>query len=223
MGASPVQGSPRTGSPGPAVSVLLAASADIGPISAVLGRAFSTDPVFAWMLPGASTREPRARRVFRTMLRTEAMQHGGVEVARADGRAVGAAIWLPPRHWAPSASQQLRALPGYLRAFGGRLGSAAALLQSLARAHPSEPHWYLLAIGVVPELQGRGVAGTLLRSRLERCDRSGEPAYLEASNPTGIPLYQHFGFQSRPVPPLPAGAPPITPMWRPPAPVASNP
>lgn len=200
-----------------AVTTRRATSLDIKPLAAVLARAFYEDPAFLWMLPQPKTRESRARGVFATMLGTEALRHGAVEAACADSRIVGGAIWLPPGHWAPTPSEQLRSLPGYIRAFGSRLGPATALLQSLARSHPTTPHWYLFAIGVDPSLQGRGVAGSLLRSRLERCDRSGESAYLEASNPTGIPVYQHFGFQPTAAPALPDGAPPITPMWRSPS------
>jgi hypothetical protein len=32
-----------------------------------------------------------------------------------------------------------------------------------------------------------------------------------------VPLYQHFGFEPTGKPDLPAGAPPLFPMWRPPA------
>ena len=211
--------------PGPGkleVAIRPATSADVRPLAAVLSRAFATDPVFVWMLPRPKTREPRARRVFTTMLRAEALRYGAVETAWADGRIVGGAIWLPPGHWSPTLSEQLRSLPGYARAFGRRLGAAAAILGALARVHPSVPHWYLFAIGVEPDLQGRGLAGALLRSRLERCDRSEEPAYLEASNPTGIPLYQHFGFQPSKAPDLPEGSPPVTPMWRDPPGIGSG-
>jgi predicted N-acetyltransferase YhbS len=88
----------------------------------------------------------------------------------------------------------------------------------MARAHPREPHWYLFAIGVDPAFQGSGVAGSLLRSRLRRCDAAGEPAYLESTTLGNVPLYQHFGFQPTGTPVvLPDGAPVITAMWRPPA------
>jgi len=56
-----------------------------------------------------------------------------------------------------------------------------------------------------------------LRSRLDQCDRDQQPAYLEATKATGVPLYQHFGFEPTGNPALPAGAPPMTAMWRPPA------
>jgi len=208
-----------------AVVIRPAVPTDIQPLSNVLARAFRDDPGFAWMLPRRETRAPRLRGVFATMLRAEALRYGGVEVALAEGRLVGGAIWFPPNHWQPTRSEQVRSRPGYAQALGRQLSRATSFVQSLARVHPSEPHWYLVSIGVEPEFQGRGVAGSLLRSRLDRCDRSGESAYLEASNPAGIPIYRRFGFQPTAIPKLPDGAPAITPMWRSPTPrrAPSNP
>lgn len=177
-----------------------------------MGRAFEDDPPFAWILPDARTRQARAGRFFGTMVRAEALAYGAVEVASLSGVIVGGAIWYPPGRWTPGV--QLRTLPGVARAFGRLLGPAVALEQAMVRAHPRDPHWYLFAIGVDPAHQGRGVAGTLLRSRLARCDQAGEPAYLESTKLTNVPLYQHFGFEPSGPMPLPGGVPVITPMWR---------
>lgn len=197
------------------VTVRPATAADIRPLAAVMGRAFEDDPPFAWMLPDDRTRQKRAGRFFATLVRTEALGYGAVEVACLDGAVVGAAIWLPPGHWTPTIPEQLRSLPGFARAFGRRLRQAVALEQGMVRAHPREPHWYLYAVGVEPARQGSGVAGPLLRSRLARCDQAGEPAYLESTKPANVPLYQHFGFEPTGPMALPDGAPVITPMWRP--------
>jgi GNAT superfamily N-acetyltransferase len=195
-----------------AVSVRPATAADVRPLAAVLGRAFEDDPPFVWMLPDARSRQARAGRFFGTVVRTEALALGAVEVACLDGVIVGGTVWYPPGRWTPGV--QLRTLLGFIRAFGRRLRPAAALEQAMVRAHPRARHWYLFAIGVDPAHQGNGVAGALLRSRLARCDQAGEPAYLESSKLTNVPLYQHFGFEPSAPMPLPDGVPVITPMWR---------
>jgi len=197
------------------VTVRLAVPADSGPLAEVMARAFYDDPPFVWMLPEPRTRQVRARRLFATILRAEALRHGGVEVAVEGGAVAGGAIWLPPGHWKPTTTRQLRSLPGYIHALGHRFGPSAALSTALGGAHPREPHWYLYAIGVEPARQGQGIAGSLLRSGLRRCDLQGQPAYLESSKVTSIPLYEHFGFRPAGTPALPAGAPVITAMWRP--------
>ena len=89
-----------------------------------------------------------------------------------------------------------------------------SLLTRVEKHHPTEPHWYLEAIGCVPEARGQGVGGTLLEPVLARCDAEGLPAYLESSNPRNISFYERHGFATRPLFPLPPGCPVITPMWR---------
>jgi GNAT superfamily N-acetyltransferase len=200
------------------LSVRPATSADIAPLAGVLARAFYDDPPFAWVLPDPKTRLSRLDRLFAIMLRGEIPGHGAVEVAWSGDRIVGGAIWMPPGSWPPGVREQLVALPRYLRTLGRRFAAGSNLTGALARAHPREPHWYLSTIGVEPDDQGRGIAGSLLRSRLRVCDQTGQPTYLESSKPGNVPLYRHFGFQPTGTLVLPEGAPPVTAMWRPPGP-----
>src|SRR5581483_5558933 len=196
------------------VTVRPAQPRDVKALAQVMARAFYDDPPFGWMLPDERSRERRAAGVFATILRSHAMRYGGVDVACRGDVVVGGAIWLPPGHWAPTAAQQLRSLPGYLRALGRDIGRTNALVQAMTKHHPREPHWYLYAIGVDPATQGGGVASALLRPRLARCDINGQAAYLESSKPGNVPLYEHFGFEVTGTPPLPEGAPVLTAMWR---------
>ncbi len=191
-----------------------AIAADVKPLAAVMARAFYDDPPFMWMLPDPATRMKRERRFFAAMSRGEALADGGVDVALVGGQIAAAAIWRPPGFWQ---QVQLRTVARLVRALGRRIGAAVALSHALAEAHPREPHWYLLAIGVDPARQGTGLASALLRPRLDQCDRAGLPAYLESSKPSNVPLYQHFGFEPTGNPEMPAGAPKLTAMWRPPA------
>jgi hypothetical protein len=78
------------------VSVRPATAADVKPLAAVLGRAFEDDPPFVWMLPDARTRQARTGRFFGTVVRTEALALGAVEVACLDGVIVGGTVWYPP-------------------------------------------------------------------------------------------------------------------------------
>jgi GNAT superfamily N-acetyltransferase len=61
--------------------------------------------------------------------------------------------------------------------------------------HYRRPHWYILAVGVRPEHQGQGLGSALLAPTLERCDREGLPAYLEASSERSAALYVRLGFE----------------------------
>jgi GNAT superfamily N-acetyltransferase len=180
----------------------------------MLARAFHDDPVFGWMLPAEGSRHRRLQRYFMTELHHESLRHGAVEVACANGRVAGAAVWFPPGTWSPGT--EASALPGYLRAFGRRLVIASQFQSVAIAAHPREqPHWYLAIIGVDPVRQGYRVGAALLRSRLRRCDDEGLPAYLESSKLENVPLYQHFGFHVTGTLGLAEGAPVVNTMWRP--------
>jgi GNAT superfamily N-acetyltransferase len=199
------------------VSVRPAVRADVRMLADVLAKAFYDDPPFMWILPDDRTRLARSRGIFSAVLQAEALRHGAVDAAwdGESGRIAGGAIWFPPGTWPPPVRQQLIVLPRYVHALGRRFGPVSELVTALARVHPRTPNWYLYAIGVDPAYQGQGVGSALLRSRLERVDREGAAAYLESSKPGNIPLYEHFGFQAAEVPPLPNGAPVMTPMSRP--------
>ena len=56
-------------------------------------------------------------------------------------------------------------------------------------------HWFLQAIGVDSQFQGRGYASRLLRPMLSRIDEEGLPCYLETLEEQNISLYEHFGFK----------------------------
>lgn len=182
----------------------------------MLGRAFYVDPQFTWLMPSDASRHARLRRFFGTLLRVEGFGVAEVDIVASDDRITGAAVWFPPDRWPPAMARQLRALPGYVRAFGKRVTAASALVNVAARSHPTAPYWYLACIGVEPGTQGKGVGAALLRSRLAVCDEDGVAAFLESSKQSNVPLYAHFGFVAGESLKLPAGAPVVTPMTRPP-------
>jgi len=191
-----------------------ATSADVQTLAAVLTEAFYDDPPLVWLLPNPATRLRRINRMFATIIGIESLRYGGIEVVCDGGKILGGAIWLPPGHWRPGIREQVRALPNHSLALATAMGRAARFGRAMDGSHPKEPHWYLKAIGVDPACQGRGVASALLRSRLSRCDQDGQSAYLEASKPSGVQLYEHFGFRRTGDLDMPEGAPVVTAMWR---------
>ncbi|MEU6587212.1 GNAT family N-acetyltransferase [Nocardia sp. NPDC046763] len=84
------------------------------------------------------------------------------------------------------------------------------------RVHPSEPHWYLQAIGTSPGARGLGYGRELLQSRLGPCDHENASAYLETSNPGNLAYYERFGFTVRDQMTMYFGGPRVWLMWRPP-------
>lgn len=178
--------------------------------------AFSEDPLMSWVLGGRDQRE-RARR-FRGFLSayagTRTFRDNAEVHAVADGAA--SAMWMrPPGHFAQPLGEQLQMLPGLLRVVGTGLPRALAFLTAAEKQHPGErDHWYLLGLATRRDRQGQGLGGQLLRFGLERADAQRMPAYLESSNPRNISLYERNGFRITKRLDLPAGAPPVTAMWR---------
>jgi GNAT superfamily N-acetyltransferase len=200
----------------PALALRPATSADVKKLAAIMAQAFYDDPPLVWLLPDPAKRLGRITRMFKTVIGIESLRYGGVDVACGGEEIVGGAVWLPPGHREPGFREKIQAAPNHARALAASLGRANRYGRALQDARPKEPHWYLKAIGVDPASQGHGVAGTLLRSRLKRCDQDREPAYLEVS-PAAISLYEHFGFRNIGDLDMPKGAPVLTGMWRAPA------
>jgi ribosomal protein S18 acetylase RimI-like enzyme len=97
----------------------------------------------------------------------------------------------------------LRRFPSVMRAFN-----------KVESKHPKKPHWYLMAVGVEPELQGRSIGSQLLAPVLERCDAEHVGAYLESSKERNLPLYERLGFRVTDEFEVADGAPRIWLMWR---------
>jgi GNAT superfamily N-acetyltransferase len=194
--------------------------ADLRPTVITLARAFSDDPVMAWIFPDEGLRDRQLRRFFAATMRETSLHRGGTEILVAGSAVLGGAIWLPPGEWRPSGWQQIRSLPGLLWALRSRFLAAGATYAEILRCHPLEPHWYLSGIGTEPSVQGTGVGSALLRSQLARCDAAGQSAYLESSKERNVPLYERHGFLVTRELTIPGGGPTLWLMWRAPQPAA---
>jgi GNAT superfamily N-acetyltransferase len=178
---------------------------------AVLGRAFLEDPVFGWLVQG-SDRERRLVRTFTAFAGTVARTAGSRLLVIPERTA--AALWLPPGGWRGGLGELVRTAVPLAAAL--RTGAVRGLrLQAVVeRHHLAEPHWYLEALGAVPEARGTGVGGRVVQPVLDLCDQARLPAYLESSNPRNFSFYERLGFVRGEPLPVPAGCPPLVPMTR---------
>ncbi|MGW1737177.1 GNAT family N-acetyltransferase [Nocardia sp. NPDC001965] len=188
--------------------------AETDALAHTLAVAFQDDPVMEWLWPNPRRRALGLPRLFATQTRHQHFASGGVDIAvEPSGVIGGAALWDAPGNWKPSPWRELRMFPQLARAFGGRLRAGKELVDLMSAVHPDEPHWYLATIGTDPDRRGHGFGQALLRSRLERCDRDGIPAYLESSKRVNIAYYERFGFEVTGIVSVPGG-PDLWPMWR---------
>jgi GNAT superfamily N-acetyltransferase len=196
-------------------AVRRATKADRRALAAVLAEAFAGDPVFVFGFPESiPLRAARLRLLFRLEV-ARGERRGGTWIS-ADGAA--GAVWFPPGRWAPTTWEEIAQAPGAVAAFG-RNATVGAAIRSVMDAHHRElpDHWYLLYVGVGPGRQNQGLGSALLRPVLDECDRTGTPAYLEATCERNRALYARHGFADRAPYTLPRGGPMLFPMWRDPA------
>ncbi|MFD0317242.1 GNAT family N-acetyltransferase [Streptomyces flavalbus] len=175
----------------------------------LLDAAFQDDPVSGWVFPGAEYRRTHHHKLMAAF----------TDIVLADGRidladdGAACALWLPtPAE--PHAEDDDG--PAQLRAAIDPDNERVELIAKLtADIHPAgRAHEYLWMIGVSPHRQGQGLGTALIASVLERCDREGLPAYLEASSERSRALYERLGFaQHGAALRLPDG-PLMWPMWR---------
>ena len=200
--------------PGP-VEIVPAAPADISRAAATLAAAFSVDPHVLGLLPRGDVGRPLTTLWERIVRETfDAGGHAYLAVTAGRAEPLGVALWEAPGSKV-TLSGMAPGLPAYLRVFRHRFPDAVVTEFLAHRAHPRAPHWYLKAVGTLPEAQGTGVGARLIRDRLAEVDRQHTGAYLEASTEVLVPYYERFGF--RPRGPVPCrGTVSAVGMWRPP-------
>lgn len=180
-------------------------------LTAAMARAFDDDPIANWF---AAQDKRRARRIYDFMDVAYRITAPTNELYTTDALQ-GGAYWSPPGKWKMGMLQQLMLLPAMIRTSTfRRVPAIMGGLNAIEKKHPHEPHYYLLALGVEPDLQGHGIGTQLMAPVLERCDKERVPAYLESSKERNVPLYERNGFKVTEELVVPNGGPKIWLMWR---------
>lgn len=203
----------RTGDQTPMeVVVRKATAADLPRVSAMLARAFDDDAFANWVCARDAR---RARRIYDSMaFAAERLTFPHGHVYTTDDH-TGAALWTPPGKWKMGPVSQLTSLPALARCTTWRrIPQVMAGLNAVEKKHPHAPHYYLIALGVEPELQGRSIGTQLMAPVLATCDRDGLGAYLETSLERNVPLFERNGFRVREELVIPKGGPRTWLMWR---------
>lgn len=194
------------------------AKKDIPEASSVLAAALQVEPGFAFVVPDERQRAVVMRTMLGLLVR-DAFPLGNVWIARDKAQIVGTAVWYAPGDFPMTLRRNSQVAPFMLplARFGlSRLRGLAQMGQNLTSHFPDQPCWYLSALGVAPDQQGKGVGSRLMRSVLREIDQRREPAYLETGEEANVRLYQRYGFAVRD--PAFQMAPPPGPthwtMWR---------
>ncbi|KFG73761.1 GNAT family N-acetyltransferase [Streptomyces mutabilis] len=197
------------------VAIRTARESDRQLVVRLLDEAFQDDPVSGWVFPGEEYRRRTHHRLMAAF--TDAVLADGRIDVTEDGAAC--ALWLSVPAGENSGEERGDGgddVPVLVREAVDPENERVELIARLTDGiHPSDrAHEYLWMIGVAPDRQGEGLGTALIESVLDRCDREGLPAYLEASSGRSRELYERLGFEctGRALD-LPDG-PRMWPMWR---------
>lgn len=184
-------------------------------VAAVLADAFLNDPVMSWAFPDMSARRRLLEANFGYLAEHAYLEHGRCRVSNN-----AAALWLPAGVRLGIEFWYEHRRP-YVEALDGEVGRLSAIGKAAAKHQPSDPHRYLLAIGVRRDVQGKGEGTAMLAESLADADSDHEGAYLEATSAQSRDLYQCHGFEVLAEVTVVDG-PPTWPMWRAPGGATSS-
>ena len=191
--------------------VRLANRSDNAVSTLTLAAAFDSDPVTRFCMRTDSRRDWAMRTGFKRVL--ELYRPYDLTFVVNDG--AGVALWARHDQWQLTFWKEVALIPTYIRACGiRRFMRLNRGFEVMKLYHPTEPHYYLHLLGVHPSHQSQGLGAALLCAMLERCDREQMPAYLEATHPRNISIYQQHGFQIIKEFSFGAGGPSLAAMWR---------
>lgn len=116
--------------------------------------------------------------------------------ALQDGALVGFIHWIESPLCQPSDEEKRRLGPLVLRTVGIRAAwRLRSWLTTWSRHDPRAPHVHLGPVGVLPELQGRGIGSLLMEPYCEQLDRQAQVGYLETDRPEQVRFFGRFGFE----------------------------
>lgn len=190
--------------------VRTATSSDTEPVSSALAAAFHDDPVFGWMLPDRVTRGVRIREFFDVVVDILAVHD---DTWTTSAGITGTALWVPYGCVTMSDERGERFADECAAICAPHADRVLELIAAMDERHPHEPHEYLWFVGVVPAARGAGIGSALMAPVLDRADRAGRPAYLEATSERSKALYERHGFRASAAFSV-ADGPPLWPMWR---------
>jgi ribosomal protein S18 acetylase RimI-like enzyme len=170
---------------------------DVKPAARVLAAAFQEHPLFKYFIPDKSKRLNRLHYAFEKAV-LYGVRYG--EVYATSSNLEGITILLPSE----TADMTLRRLI--------RVGMFSLIFQldtkflirglrvndflsKVQGRQIQSRHWLLQFLGVSPEHQGKGYAGTLMKAILYKLDQEHVPCYLETEEEETVSLYQRYGFK----------------------------
>ena len=125
-----------------------------------LADAFGDDPVMGWAGKFDDNRE-RLVPLWRLIINFRIGKSDPLLFTTEDNEAN--AVWDAPGDADLATIDLVKGLPSMLRSFRTGVPRLLRMLHAMDKAHPKEPHYYLLAIGVSHTHQGRGLGSAVIQ------------------------------------------------------------
>ncbi len=182
---------------------------DAEAISALLAAAFADYAWTRWTVD-SDNHGARLAALQRLALTELVLPFGEAWLAMDDaGAAVSAAMWMRPDVSVPvEVWERLAPLTAEIE---GTRHVASVAAEALCEPYrPTEPHYYLGAVGTLPSHRRRGFAAAVLGPVLDRAD----PAFLETCGEGNVAFYESLGFAVTASVAVAAGGPTVWMMQR---------
>jgi len=181
---------------------------EIPDVANFISAGYYHDKFFIWSVPDDVRRHKIVADYYEIYLRAAGAVSHVAETA--DGKVVGATVWLP--HDVDA---------GMYDDIDRVAGEFAPRFRAVSdKSHDNEPKgipfYQLVGFVTAKEVQGQGVGTAMLRHNLSKFDMQGIPTYLEASTPYhGGGVYGRFGYQHFGELMVFAEGAILYPLWRP--------
>lgn len=160
---------------------------DAGLAYATLTSAYRDDPVYRWLYPDDAT-YPHAFPLLVAALAESTFETSTAWQCEGD-RAV--ALWVPPGEH-PDAERIGKVL--FETVAVEKHPDVFETLEITDAARPPQPHWYLAWLGVESSEQRKGLGSRLLGACLDYIDIGGLSAYVLATSPRNVAIFERYGF-----------------------------
>ena len=165
---------------------------EIQEAASLLSKAFILTKFSSKVAGGQDEKHRRMLEIgFKTMLDKKP---GKKFVAKDNGKIVGVmrmAKWPDCQNSIPRGFEKIPTL-----LFGRKSALRLFKFRSIWKKHdPKKPHWHIDPIGVLPEMQGKGIGSKLLTFFCNYIDKENVAAYHETDQEQNVRLYEKFGYK----------------------------
>ncbi|MEX0761291.1 MAG: GNAT family N-acetyltransferase [Dehalococcoidia bacterium] len=181
-----------------ATEVILASGEHTERMGRAMGKAFQNEPNFTYIIPDEAKRERALQWFFGTFTARLGFWYGKIYTTPD---ALGGAVWMAPGNKVTFGGALRAGLLSMPWRFGwGGLRRSMEISSHIDRMRKDvapERHWYLMALGIDPAAQGKGIGSALVGPTLAQTDAEAVDCYLETFSERNVTFYQRFGFEVR--------------------------